>query len=747
MSYLEEVVKHALTPAANRRRFIRLVLITSLIIAAVSYPATAALGLIVKLGADVYSGMPTDLTITAPPQTTYVYAADGTTLLTTFYEEERKYTPLAGISPLVQEAIVAAEDARFFQHHGVDFRGTLRAFVANQQAGSVAQGASTLTMQYVRNVLADGASTPQQAVDATVQNADRKVREMKLAVNLEKKLSKQQILEGYLNIAYFGHRAYGVYAAAETYFSKVPSDLTLEQAALIAGLVQAPSAYDPAGSDQAAALKRRNYVIDRMQQLEYISPEEAARAKAAPITLNLSSLPKDCSSVPAAHNDYGFFCDELRNWWAQQPAFGRNPDERLENLERGGYTVILSLDPKTQAAAMAHTLSLATVNDPFALGSVFVEPGTGLIKAMAVNRKYSLDTSTNGPSTSPDNRAAGLPGTYPNTVTPLLGGGGINGYQAGSTFKLFTMLAALEKGMTLNTNIYSPMTVTTPYLGGAGLSACGIYYCPSNASASMTGPQTMWSGWGKSVNTYWIQVEERVGAQNAVAMAERLGLTWHTDVDRGQASAAKAPGWGSFTLGVADTTPLEMAGAYAAIAADGKFCQPTPVLAINGPDGKPVMTRGPDGSRVPVAMPHCVQAVSADVARGAVDAMRCTTGYNAATGSCGDWSTAPGAYAEAGRPFAGKTGTTDSTRAAWFVGITPQLAGASFIADPEQPSDAVGDALSAKPVDAVALTVHDALAGVPVANFIPPPPSIVGTPQPVSGLPAAAPAAPRAPTR
>ncbi|GAA5182826.1 transglycosylase/D,D-transpeptidase PonA2 [Rugosimonospora acidiphila] len=723
------MVKHTLTPAERKKRFIRLILITSLVVAAAAYPATAGLGMLAKIGADAYGNMPATLLATQPPETTYVYASDGKTLVTTFYEEDRKYTPLTSISPLVQEAIVAAEDSRFFQHHGVDWRGTVRAFIANQQAGTVAQGASTLTMQYVRNVLRDNATSPQQAVDATVQNADRKIREMKLALNLEKTMTKKQILEGYLNVAYFGHQAYGIYAAAETYFSKPPSELTLEEAALVAGLVQAPSSYDPAGSNQTAARNRRNYVLDRMQQLEYISPGEAKQAEQAPITLHLSDQPQGCTSVPADHNDWGFFCDEFRSWWSQQPAFGKNPDERLENLSRGGYTIVLSLDPKVQTAAMSRTLSAENTSSPFALGSVFVEPGTGLIKAMAVNRKYSLDTSGNGPSTSPDNRAAGVPGNYPNTVTPLLGGGGINGYQAGSTFKLFTMLAALEGGLTLNTKIYSPMTITTPYLGGAGLSACGIYYCPSNASAAMTGYQTMWSGWGESVNTYWIQVEERIGAQNAVAMAERLGLTWHTDVDQEQASAQKAAGWGSFTLGVADTTPLEMAGAYATVAADGKFCQPLPVASITGPDGKPVTTKGANGTQVPVASPRCTQVISPGIARGAVDAMRCTTGYNAAAGPCGSWSTAPGAYGEAGRPFAGKTGTTDSTRAAWFAGVTPQLAGASFVADPDEPSDAVGDAESEKPVDVVALTVHDALAGVPVVNFTPPPANIVGTPQ------------------
>src|SRR5258708_3868415 len=209
---------------------------------------------------------------------------------------------------------------------------------------------------------------------------------------------------------------------------------------MIAGLVQAPSSYDPASTDQSAALQRRNYVIDRMQQLQYISAAEATAAKAAPITLHLSTLPRDCISVPSNHNDWGFFCDELRQWWSQQPAFGSSPQQRLENLSRGGYTVVTSLDPKVQGAAMARTLTESPASDKFALGSVFVQPGTGLIKAMAVNRVYSLDQTKNGPSSLP---GADTPGSYPNPVTPLLGGDGINGYQAGSTCKLVTMLAAL----------------------------------------------------------------------------------------------------------------------------------------------------------------------------------------------------------------------------------------------------------------------------------------------------------------
>jgi membrane peptidoglycan carboxypeptidase len=697
-------------------RIVRIGVVAGLATAAVAYPIAAAVGFGAKVGASDYTGMPSDLTVTRPPETSYLYAADGTTLITSFYEENRQYVALSGMSPLIQQAIVAAEDSRFFQHHGVDIKGTLRAFVANQHAGGVAQGASTLTMQFVRNELRDSAGSPQDSVDATAQNPARKLREMKLAVNLERKMSKAQILEGYLNIAYFGHRAYGISAAADVYFSTSPMNLTLPEAAMIAGLVQAPTTYDPAGSDQKAAVQRRNYVIDRMRDLDYISASTAAAAKKAPIALHLHNPPNDCSDVNPAHTDWGFFCDEFKQWWAAQPAFGANPPQRMDDLRTGGYHIVASLDPAVQAAAMAHTLKEAPVDNRYALGSVFVEPGTGLIKAMAINRVYSLDVSGNLPSTDPDQRASGVPGNYPNTVGMLLGGGDNGGYQAGSTFKFFTMLAALEAGLPLNTTIYSPMRIATQYVTGPGPATCGGHYCPSNASAAMTGNQTMWSGWGKSVNTYWVQVEERVGADRAVAMAERLGLTWHNDVDRSLATPERAANWGPFTLGVADTTPLEMAGAYATVAADGRFCPPLPVRSITGTDGK----------ALDAATPQCKQAVSPDVARAAVDAMRCTTGDKPTSGSCGGWSTAPGAMAQVGRPFAGKTGTTDSTRAAWFAGYTPQLAGASFVADPDNPNDAPGDGQSNKPIDMVTLTIHDALAGQPVAGFTPPPGYLVG---------------------
>jgi len=342
---------------------------------------------------------------------------------------------------------------------------------------------------------------------------------------------------------------------------------------------------------------------------------------------------------------------------------------------------------------------------------------------VAVNRRYSLDQSRNPANTDPAKRAAHLPANYPNTVNMLLGGGTSIGYQAGSTFKLFTMLAALEHGYGLNLTFYAPHQLVSSYPSGwHEPQSCGGRWCPHNASNSMTGTQTMWSGFGKSVNTYWVQVEEKVGAQNAVAMAQRLGLAWHSDIDRLQATPAKAHGWGAFTLGVADTTPLEMAGAYATIAADGAYCPPLPALTITGADGRPALA--PDGR--PVTAPRCTQAVRKEVARAAVDAARCVTGYGAATGSCGGWSTAPSTYHTVGRPFAGKTGTTDDARSAWFIGFTPQLLGAAFVADPDNPFDVAGEWQYGKPQAAVALTVRDAMRGVPVRDFTPPPASMLG---------------------
>ncbi|MFJ8690849.1 transglycosylase domain-containing protein [Micromonospora wenchangensis] len=705
-----------LAAAGRSVPLLRAGLIAGIVLAAVAYPLAAVAGLGAKATAHAVEQKTNILRTALPAETSYLYAPDGTTILTMFYEEYRQYTKLSDMSPNIQQAIVAAEDNRFYQHRGVDPKGVARAFVANARSSGVSQGASTLTMQYVRMALRDSAQTPQEVQEATQQTSLRKVKEMRMALDIEKELTKDQILERYLNSAYFGHRAYGIYAAAQIFFSKTPATLTPVEAATLAGLVKSPSEYDPLSSDQKEATGRRNYVLDKMAQLGYLSPDAAAVAKSEPIRTRPTTPPNDCASIPSKYNTWGFYCDYVKNWWSAQPAFGENRLERMDKLRRGGYRIVLALDPKVQAAAEKNVGAKDAVGSPFANGIVVAEPGTGRIKAMAVNRTYSLDVSENGPSSNPEADPR-TKANYPNTVAPLLGGGTLPGYQAGSTFKMFPMLAALDAGMPLSTAFDSPYRYKSAVYDG---------WAPSNASAAMTGRQTMWSGFGKSVNTYFVQLEEKIGADRGVHLAEQLGLRWRTDVDKEQASPTKAKKWGAFTLGVSDATPLEMANAYAAIAADGRYCEAMPVNSITNRDGTPATYKTAGGIEREVAKPRCRQVVNADAARAATDAARCPTGDTPAKGSCGGWSTADSVRGTVGRPVAGKTGTTDSTRSAWFVGYTPELAAASFIADPDNPFNAVGDGQSQVPVNAVAQTLRDGLKGTPTRQFTPPSDAIVG---------------------
>ncbi|WP_415645100.1 transglycosylase domain-containing protein [Stackebrandtia soli] len=701
--------------ARSTRAMLKIGVLVGLVVAGLVFPLAAAGGLSLKAGVDAIDRLSVTIGESTPPQTTYVYAADGTTLISQFFDEFRRNVPLDDVSPVMRHAIVAAEDARFYDHNGVDMKGIVRAIAANQSSGQVEQGASTLTMQYVRGALRQNADSVEEILSVTEQTPSRKLREMRLAMAVEEQLSKEEIMERYLNDVYFGHRAYGIYAASFVYFSKAPGDLTLTEAATLAGLVQAPSAYDPAASDKTEATDRRNWVLDRMESLGYITAEQAEKTKDKPIKLNLSQPTNSCMDLSAEVMTYGFFCDYVRHWWRAQPQFGKTPLDRENDLRRGGYTIITSIDPAAQKELQAHTNKTQAKGSQFALGTVAVEPGTGRVKAMAVNRNFELDQSANGIHSHPVASSKGVKGSYPNTVNALMGGGEMAGYQAGSTFKMFTMLAALEAGMPLDTQINSPHRVATKYPVASGPASCGGVWCPSNASGSMAGLRTMWSGFGMSVNTYFAQLIQRVGADKVVKMAERLGLQWRSDTDQYYADPERSEGWGAFTLGVADTTPLEMAGAYATLAADGKFCRPTPILKAMDSTGQEMTETAP----------NCRQEIDEQVARAATDAARCVTGYKAAKGGCGPWSTAPGVYKQVDRPVAGKTGTTDSTRAAWFVGFTPQLAAASFIADPDNPFNAVGDGNSQKPIDAVAKAITEVLKDQPKKDFTPPSGKIV----------------------
>ncbi len=653
-------------------------LLAGVVVAAASFPAVAMSGLAAKAGSQGFAELPSELEQQSAPQVTRIFASDGKTQLAVMYDEFRSDVPLKEISVNMQHAIVAAEDHQFYEHNGVDLKGVARAFVNNKQGGSQ-QGASTLTMQYVRMSLAYSAKTPQQAIDATKDSPERKLTEMKYAMQVEKELTKEQILERYLNMAPFGNGAYGVYAGSQVYFQKKPKDLTIAEAALLAGMVKAPTSFDPTTpSGYPQALDRRNYIIDNMRDLSYITPQQATQAKTVKLAKTTKRPGNGCVSV--AKNNWGFFCDYFYRWWLSQEQFGATSYDRERQLKSGGYRVVTSLDIKAQASARKEITDQISDKNRNALLLAGVEPGTGRVRALAANRKYRLDDPEhpkNKLSSNPDLAEKGIRGTYPNTTNPIItGGGDIVGYQAGSVFKMFTMVAALENGLGLDHSITSGSTYKSGYIiDPSSDAACPgtHFYCPSNASKSEQGTFNMWTGFGKSVNTYFVPLQEQVGAEKVVDVAKRFGVQFRARQDAEFANdPASAHQWGAFTLGVSASTPLDIANAYATLAGDGMYCKPTPIQRITSADG----------TKLNVGQPDCTRATSKDVARRALDAARCPVGDQAQLGNCAG-ATEPNARNAVGHPIFGKTGTTDADKTAALVVGTQSLVVAGYLVNPD----------------------------------------------------------------
>jgi len=673
-------------------------ILAGVVIAAAAFPAVGVSGLTAKSASDSFSDLPADIEIPPVPQVSTLYASNGTSVIARFYNENRQDITLDKVAPIMRQAMIAAEDNRFYEHKGVDAKGVVRAFVRNQANGAVTQGASTLTQQYVRSILKYGANSKEEERLATEDTAGRKLREMRYAIALEKKQSKDQILQNYLNITYYGNGGYGIYAASQTYFSKPPSELTLAEAAMIAGMAQNPTQYNPVQNDHKWALDRREYVLNQMVKLKYITKAEADAAKKGELGLKPKTNPKQCENGNTA---YGFFCGWFLDWWKSNPAFGKTRSEREDNLNKGGYKIVSSLDLNMQNAAQKQIDQRLDASSRFATGIVMVEPGTGRVKAMAINRKYSI-------AKNPGNK------NYPNTVNPLLSGSTVSpGYQAGSTFKMFTAIAALEKNIPLSHSIYAPERYTSQYTGSCKTG--GNKYCPKNASKSMTGLQTMSSAFGESANTYFIPLEEQVSVKSAIAAAEQAGVEFRASVDLENKEAAQTDptAWGSFTLGTAQVSPLDMATAYATVAARGKYCAPLPLKSIADQDGRQLTE---------LSTPTCKQSIPQQVADAAADMARCPVGDDSMVGlSCthpGGGRTAASISRTIDRPVAGKTGTTDDNNAAWFVGFTPNLAAAGFIANPDKYDDEVPS--TQIPIDAVRESMNVALQKLPVKKFVAP---------------------------
>ena len=686
-------------------------LLAGVVVAAAAFPAAAMTGLAAKAGGQTFADLPSELKEFSSPQITRVYAADGKTQIALFYDEFRSDVPLKDISKHMQTAILAAEDRKFYDHKGVDLKGVARAFVSNNQGGSQ-QGASTLTMQYVRMSLAYSATNPQEVIAATEDSPKRKVTEMKYALQIEEELSKDQILERYLNIAPFGNQAYGVYAASQVYFNKRPKDLNVAEAAMLAGMVKAPSSFNPTtptGNEQITS-RRDNYIVPAMLEMGAITQPEADEAKKVKVPDKVKQVGRGCAWVTKNH--WGFFCDYFHRWWLDQEAFGSTTYDRERRLKSGGYRIVTTMDVEGTAAARKQVSEQQSDNSEKAVLLAGVEPGDGKVRLLAANRKYKIDDPDNPQnkiSSDPKKARAGLRGTHPNTTNPLLSGGGdITGYQAGSVFKIFPIIAALEAGYPLSYPIKAEKQYRSNYIVGPGPATCdGNKYCPKNSGGGGDKVYNMWSGFANSINTYFIPLQERVGADKVVAVAKRFGVQFRVpDPDALYANEpSRAKQWGAFSLGVSASTPLDMANAYATLAADGKYCTPTPIEQISTQDGQ----------KIDVGKPHCIQATDKNVARAALDAARCPVGDSAQLGSC-DGGTARPTRGIVDHPVFGKSGTTDSEKTASLIVGTTKIVVAGYLANPDYPDHK--DAMKHDIINpAVQYTVRDYMKGKPKENF------------------------------
>ncbi|GAA5771944.1 transglycosylase domain-containing protein [Streptosporangium roseum] len=611
------------------------------LVAGIALPAVGGVGFGVISAANEVNLKPEDLTEPPPAEVTIVQDVDGNEIAR-FYEEYREVVKLDEVAEIMKTAIVSIEDYRFYKHGAIDIEGTIRAFARNMQAGGVSQGGSSITQQYVKQVLLNSAATDKDRDRALEASYARKLNELRYAMAVEQKYSKDEILEKYLNIAYFGAGAYGVEAAAKRFFGVEADGLTLPQAATLAGAVQDPNATDPnlGGKQRERMLNRRNTVLDRMAELGEITPAEAAEAKATKLGYKGTELPGGCET-----SDYPYFCIYVRNEILNNSDFGGTTEAREEFLNRGGLTIRTTIDPETQAAADRAIRKWVHRSDDPAAAEALVQPGTGAIRAMAASRTYGRSKARNEIS-------------Y-NLVADAAHGGAI-GFQAGSTFKTFTLLNALQKGM----------KVDDGFTVGAGYRASG-YAAFKNCKGENIGDpthtvtndegspgwKTLRTGTWGSVNTFFMTLEQRVGLCDTVKTAKSLGIH--------RSDGAKLQEYETFTLGINEMDPVTVANAYAAIAARGRYCAPMAITRITDRYGK-----------VTDFTPKCRQALDPEVADAAADVLSGVFTQGTMRGVGG-----------IGRDAAGKTGTTDGYASAWFAGFTPDLAGAVSLGDPRGSQD------------------------------------------------------------
>lgn len=653
-----------MSPAPTKRTvlgllgaFVACSVVAGLIAAGLALPAVGAGGVAASKSVNYFNDLPGDLAQPPLSEKSVVLDKNGK-VLTTFYDENRDAVPLAKVSASMQQAVVAIEDSRFYQHGGFDTKGLIRAFVTNQVNGDVEQGASTLTQQYVRNVLAETAYAQGDAAGVTaarVKSNSRKLKEIRYAVGLEKQLTKQQILERYLNIAWFGGKINGVEAAAKYYYDVHASKLTLQQSAMLAGMLQAPPSWSPVNHPKAAA-ERRNIVLRRMLDLHMIDQATYDKTRTQSLKVHVTVTKNGCAN--SGYN--GYFCDYVQRLIVDGDGFsalGKTVKQRRNALLRGGLTIKTTIDPKIQKTAWKSVTKAVPPTDKSHVrtAAVTVQPGTGKILAMTQNTYFD-------PSVSRRKYQAA------NYSTDHAFGNS-NGFQTGSTFKAFTLATWLKSGRTLNDTVdASVKSRAFSSFRACGAPLIGGTYDYGNAGdGEGNGHMRVWDATANSVNTAFVAMEQQLDICDIAKTAESIGVHQARPSGdcqpRGKVSAKIPTCYPSLTLGVINISPLTMAAAYATFAADGIFCKPTAITSITDRNGKPVA----------IPQQSCKRALSTDIARG-MDLGLSRVLTNGTAASVGPL---PG-----GRPASGKTGTTNLSVATWFVGFTPQLATSVWVGRP-----------------------------------------------------------------
>lgn len=600
-------------------------------------PVAGPTALAAKSVPSVFNELPGDLQTVAPAEESQLLDSSGG-VIAHFYDKQRIVVPSTNIADVMKKAIVAIEDKRFYEHNGVDATGIARALVTNL-GDSGRQGASTITQQYVRNSLAERGyleGDADQVSAATEQTTERKLREIKYALALEKTQSKEEILTGYLNIAPFGPITYGVEAASQRYFSKSASELNYLEAALLAGLVQSPVQYDPLTHPEAAQ-ERRDTVLATMLDQGVITQEEYDKGIATSVDsmLHPTVSSEGCSG---AESSKAYFCDYVLSQFLEDPAFGATRIERERLLKTQGITIRTTLDTAKQDAAYASLTKAIPVGDASGLNDALVslDPRTGKVLAMAQNTTYGIESG----QTMANYSAAG-------------------NFQVGSTFKVFILLQWFKEGHSAYETVGSANTF---YPNGAfkcdGRSITTEGY-QVNDLAGKTGTMNVVRATGLSVNQAFVNMASRVDFCSIFQTAYDLGITEDGEVP--------SP-FPANILGSVSSSPLQMASVFATIANSGQQCKPQSIESVTDRDENVLKEFTAD----------CKEVISPDLANKTAALLTASAGQYYTSTRLGD-----------GRPFAAKSGTTDGHANTWLTGFTPSLATSVWVGHGDNSSQEV----------------------------------------------------------